>query len=46
MAQLNVDTAKGGVDSETLLIPVPYLERGGVRSAETVCCSVISASQV
>jgi hypothetical protein len=36
MAQLQVDGTKSGVDENGLLIAVPYLEEGGIRSAESV----------
>ncbi|KAF5343905.1 hypothetical protein D9758_012130 [Tetrapyrgos nigripes] len=36
MAQLQVDATKSGVDEKGLMIPVPYLDQGGIRSAESI----------
>ncbi|KAG7442066.1 uncharacterized protein BT62DRAFT_982607 [Guyanagaster necrorhizus] len=36
MAQLDVDATKHGIDEDTLTIPLPYLEEGGIRSRDTV----------
>ncbi len=36
MAQLDVDATKHGIDEDTLRIPLPYLEEGGIRSRDIV----------
>ncbi|KAK0216540.1 SNF2 family N-terminal domain-containing protein [Armillaria nabsnona] len=36
MAQLDVDATKHGIDEDTLTIPLPYLEEGGIRSRDIV----------